>query len=184
VRYIASSNFAAWQLCEALWTSISTQLESFCVIQCQYNLLDRRIERELVPCCENYRIGIIPFSPLASGFLTGKYERGKPVPEGSRLGRMQSMRSPGTPAIGGQFRRGSILSDANFDKLEKWQEFAKAHDHTMEELAIAWLLSHPYIDSVIAGATNPEQVSSHVAAAEWKLPAKEFAEFEKSLEDE
>ena len=73
---------------------------------------------------------------------------------------------------------GSVLNDSNFNKLEKWQQFARAHNHSMEELAIAWLLSHSYVNSVIAGATKPEQVSAHVAAAQWKLSTSELAELE------
>lgn len=178
VRYIACSNFAAWQVDESLWNSRVNNLESFTVVQSQYNLLERRIESELVPCCEHYGIGIIPYSPLASGFLTGKYERGKPAPAGTRLGAMQNAPS----ARGGRPMFGSLLSDSNFDKLEKWQKFAQAHNHSMEELAIAWLLSHPYVNSVIAGATKPEQVSAHVKAAEWKLSAQELTEFEQLME--
>jgi aryl-alcohol dehydrogenase-like predicted oxidoreductase len=170
VRYIACSNFAAWQVDESLWTSRVNNLESFTVVQSQYNLLERRIESELVPCCEHYGLGIIPYSPLAGGFLTGKYERGKPAPAGTRFGALQNV----LPARGGQPMFGSVLSDSNFNKLEKWQKFAKAHNHSMEELAIAWLLSHPYVNSVIAGATKPEQVSAHIKAAEWKLSAQEL----------
>ncbi len=183
VRYIACSNFASWQLCEALWTSRTDHLEPFVAVQSQYNLLERRIEEELVPCCESYGIGIIPFSPLAGGFLTGKYERGKPAPEGTRYGTMQGGQPPDRtrlPMSGGR-RRGmssfrSILSESNFDKLDRWQKFAQDHGHTVEELAIAWLLAHSYIGSVIAGATKPEQVTAHVAAAEWKLSSQDLAE--------
>jgi len=184
VRYIACSNFAAWQLCESLWTSRTNNLESFVVVQSQYNLLERGIESELVPCCESYGIGIIPYSPLAGGFLTGKYERGKPAPAGTRLGMMQKApppqmpNMPGMPMRGRQPMFGSVLNDSNFNKLEKWQQFARAHNHSMEELAIAWLLSHSYVNSVIAGATKPEQVSAHVAAAQWKLSTSELAELE------
>ena len=86
VRYTACSNFAAWQLCEALWTSRANNLEAFMGVQTRYNLLDRSIESELVPCCQRYGVGVIPWGPLAEGFLTGKYQRGKPLPAGTRLG--------------------------------------------------------------------------------------------------
>jgi len=186
VRYIACSNFASWQLCEALWTSRVDHLEPFVAVQSQYNLLERGIESELVPCCESYGIGIIPYSPLAGGFLTGKYERGKPAPAGTRYGTPQGgpppagTRGPRMPMPGGPRRSGpgfgQILSAGNFDKLDKFQEFARGHGHTVEELAIAWLLAHSYVNSVIAGATKAAQISAHVAAAEWKLSAQELAE--------
>ena len=163
VRYIGCSNFAAWQLCEALWTSRANNLNSFVTVQPQYNLLDRRIERELVPCCQAYDIGVIPYSPLASGFLTGKYRKGEELPADARL-------SAPNPA----FQR--IFTDANWDKLAKLEAFATGHGHTMGELAIAWLLSKPYISTVIAGARKTEQVSANVAAGEWKLTAEETAE--------
>jgi aryl-alcohol dehydrogenase-like predicted oxidoreductase len=163
VRYIGCSNFAAWQLCEALWTSKVNNLNSFVTVQPQYNLLDRRIERELVPCCQAYDIGVIPYSPLASGFLTGKYRKGEELPADARL-------SAPNPA----FQR--IFTDANWDKLAKLEAFATGHGHTMGELAIAWLLAKPYISTVIAGARKTEQVSANVAAREWKLTAEEVAE--------
>jgi aryl-alcohol dehydrogenase-like predicted oxidoreductase len=179
VRYIGCSNFAAWQLCEALWTSRVNNLESFIVIQSQYNLLERSIELELVPCCQAYGISVIPWGPLASGFLTGKYQRGKPPPVGTRLAAPQPPpRQPpaGFPAGRPMFR--SVLTDTNFDKLEKLQKFAEEHGHTVGELAIAWLLSHSWLSSVIAGATSPEQVSANVAAASWKLTSQETAQLD------
>jgi aryl-alcohol dehydrogenase-like predicted oxidoreductase len=179
VRYIGCSNFAAWQLCEALWTSRVNNLESFIVIESQYNLLERSIELELVPCCQAYGISVIPWGPLASGFLTGKYQRGKPAPIGTRLAAPQpAPRQPpaGFPAGRPMFR--SVLTDTNFDKLEKLQKFAVEHGHTVGELAIAWLLSHSWLSSVIAGATNPEQVSANVAAGSWKLTAQEITQLD------
>jgi len=162
VRYIGCSNYAAWQLCEALWTSDVNNLESFVTVQPQYNLLNRSIEQELVPCCQAYGVGVIPFSPLASGFLTGKYRRGQEAPAGTRLASNPMMQS-------------RVLTDRNFDQLAKLEAFAVQRGHGMGELAIAWLLSHPWLSTVIAGATNAEQVSANVAAGEWKLTAEEAA---------
>ena len=164
VRYIGCSNFAAWQLCEALWTSRANNLQSFVTVQPRYNLLDRRIETELVPCCQAYGIGVIPYSPLAGGLLTGKYRQGEEPPEGRLSGQM--------PQSTGLF------SEANWNKLAKWEAFATEHGHTMGELAIAWLLSKPWLSTVIAGARKIEQVSANIAAAEWKLTAEEVAEVE------
>lgn len=143
VRYIGCSNFAAWQLCEAIWTSKFDGLESFIAVQPRYNLLDRSIERELVPCCQAYGIGIIPWGPLASGFLTGKYRRAREIPAGMRLANPSPIYN-------------DIVTDANFDKLDKLQTFAQERRHSVGELAIAWLLSHQWIGSVIAGAMNIE----------------------------
>lgn len=165
VRYIGCSNFTAWQLCEALWTSKVNNLESFVVVQVQYNLLDRHIESELVPCCQAYGVGVIPWGPLASGFLTGKHERGKAPLSGTRLADPRS-------------RSGQVLNDASFDKLDTLRAFTAQHGHSVGELAVAWLLSHPYLNSVIAGATKTEQLSKNVAAAGWKLTAEEVAELE------
>jgi aryl-alcohol dehydrogenase-like predicted oxidoreductase len=181
VRYLACSNFAAWQLCEALWISKMNSFESFVGVQTRYNLIDRSIESELVPCCRQYGVSVIPWSPLAEGFLTGKYQRGKPLPAGTRLGSPRAAPPPraalaGMPARPGMFT--PVLSDANFDKLEKMQKFAAERNHTVGELAISWLLSHSWLSSVIAGVTSPEQLSANVAAAEWRLTEEEKTELE------
>lgn len=165
VRYVGCSNFAAWQLCEALWTSKVNSLESFVTVQPQYNLLNRSIEQELAPCCQAYGIGVIPYSPLASGFLTGKYHRGGEVPAGTRLA--------SNPAM-----QGRVLTGSNFHVLERVETFAAERGHSVGELAIAWLLSRPWLSSVIAGATKTEQVSANIAAADWKLTAEEVAELD------
>ncbi len=163
VRYIGCSNFAAWQLCEALWTSKVKNLHSFVTVQSQYSLLARQIESELVPCCQAYDISVIPYSPLAGGFLTGKYHRGEELPVDGRL-------AGPNPA----YRR--IFTETNWDKLTKLEAFATERGHTVGELAVAWLLARPWITTVIAGAKKIEQVSANVAAAEWKLTAEEVAE--------
>ena len=168
VRYIGCSDFSAWQLCEALWTSKLNNLESFITVQSKYNLLDRSIERELVPCCQTYGIGVIPWGPLASGFLTGKYRRGQEIPAGMRLANPFPIYN-------------NILTDANFDKLAKLEAFAKERGHSVGELAIAWLLSHPFLGSVIAGAMNVEQLSANVAAMGWKLTTDDIVQLDKIL---
>jgi len=178
-RYIACSNFAAWQLCEALWISRSSGLESFAGVQTRYNMLDRGIEAELVPCCQQYGVSIVPWAPLAEGFLTGKYQRGKPLPTGTRLNSPRVGPPPraalaGMPARPGMFT--SVLSDANYEKIEKWQKFAVERHHNLGELAISWLLAHSWLCSVIAGVTSIEQLSANVAAADWTLSQEEKAE--------
>ena len=159
------------------------------VVQSQYNLLDRHIESEVVPCCQAYGIGVVPWGPLAGGFLTGRYQRGKPAPARTRLGSRQPARLASSSDImtrarlfaglpGSMSGYASVLSDDNFDKLERLQKFSAEHGHTVGELAIAWLLSHSWLSSVIAGASNPEQLSANVAAAGWRLTAQEMAELD------
>jgi aryl-alcohol dehydrogenase-like predicted oxidoreductase len=167
VRYIGCSNMASWELCESLWVSRLAGLNSFISVQQNYSLLNRNAEEQLAQCCVAYNVSLIPYFPLASGFLTGKYRRGVAPPLDSRFGRM--------PAGAG------MLSDANYDQLEKLEEFAKQRGHTILELAIGWLVSHPWIPTVIAGVSKPEQVKSNVAAAEWKLTAEEMAELDKVI---
>ena len=166
VRYIGCSNFNAWQLCEAMWTSKLYNLESFVAVQPRYNLLDRSIEREMVPCCQAYGVGVIPWGPLASGFLTGKYRRGQEIPADVRLANPMSIYA-------------DILNDANFDKLAKLEAFAEKCGHSVGELAIAWLLSHPWLGSVIAGAMNIEQLSANTAAVSWKLTPEDTVQLDK-----
>ncbi|MBI2872164.1 MAG: aldo/keto reductase [Chloroflexi bacterium] len=168
VRYIGCSNYAAWQVCEAVWTSRMLRLEQFVSVQPEYNLLNRSAERELVPFCKAYNMGVIPFYPLASGFLTGKYRPDAPPPEGTRLA--LNPRS-----------RGRFLTEGNFAVLARLEKFGTERGHTVGELAIAWLLANPVVSSVIAGATRPEQVAANVKAADWRLTPEEMAELEKLL---
>jgi len=160
VRYIGCSNFAGWQVVEAAWTSRSASLAPFVSAQNFYNLLERNVERELVPACNAYGLGLLPYFPLASGLLTGKYRRGEAAPEGTRL-------------AAARFK--SALTDKNFDRVEKLAGLAADAGHSLLELAIGWLASQPHVSSVIAGATKPEQVEQNVRAAEWKLTSAELA---------
>ncbi len=162
VRYIACSNYDAWQLDDAWWTSKTHNLEP------KYHMLDRSIEKELVPCCEAHGIGVIPWGPLASGFLTGKYHRGQEIPAGMRLAKPFSIYD-------------DIVTNDNYNKLEKLESFAKERGHSVGELAIAWLLFNPWLSSVIAGVMNFEQISANVAAANWKLTAEDKAEVDKLI---
>jgi aryl-alcohol dehydrogenase-like predicted oxidoreductase len=166
VRHIGCSNFSGWELCEALWVSKAAGLNSFVSVEPRYNLLDRHIEEELVPCCQAYNVGVIPWYPLAGGFLTGKYHRGEAPASGTRFS--------SNPALYGR-----MLNAANFDLLDKLQAFAAEHNHSVLELAIAWLLAHPWISTVIAGVTKAEQVSANVASAGWKLTADEMADLDR-----
>jgi aryl-alcohol dehydrogenase-like predicted oxidoreductase len=163
VRYIGSSNMTGWQVVEADWTARSAQGTRFVSAQNEYSLLNRRIEGDLVPACRKYGIGILPYFPLASGFLSGKYRPGEEAPAGTRL------------AVWGA-RGQAILSAANFAVLEKLEAFAKERGKTMLELAFGWLASHDCVPSVIAGATAPDQVEQNALAVGWALTAAEMAE--------
>lgn len=165
VRYIGCSNFAAWQIAEALWASRLNHLHSFVTVQPRYNLLDRSIEAEMVPCCQAYGIGVIPWGPLAGGFLTGKYRKGEEAPPDARLARPIAL-------------YGNVFTEANWRKLAGLEAFAVERGHSVGELAIAWLLSKPWISTVIIGARKVEQVPANAAGSDWKLTADEVAAVE------
>jgi len=160
VRYLGCSNFAAWQLAEALGIARARGLPAYISAQNEYSLLDRHIERELLPACRHLGVGILPFFPLASGFLTGKYRRGAQPPKGTRMALMEKVAT-------------RTLTGPNFDLLEKLEDFARECGHTLLELAVGWLISEPQNASVICGATSPEQVSQNVLAGAWRLSAEE-----------
>jgi aryl-alcohol dehydrogenase-like predicted oxidoreductase len=168
VRYIGCSNFAAWQLCEALWTSKFNHLHAFLTVQVRYNILERSIEAELVPCCREYGIGVIPWGPLAGGFLTGKYQQGEKAPADARLANPVAIYS-------------HIFTDDNWKRLAALKAFAAECGHTIAELAIAWLLTKPWISSVIAGARTVEQLSANLPATQWKLTDEETAKVDPIL---
>jgi aryl-alcohol dehydrogenase-like predicted oxidoreductase len=168
VRYIGHCNFYGWQAVEADWVARTEHLTRFISAQNEYNLLQRNVETELAPACLKYGLGMLPYCPLASGFLTGKYRPNEAPPEGTRLS---------NPA--GPF--GRILNEGNFDKLMKLEKFAEERGHTMIELAFSWLASKPFIGSVIAGATKPEQVEVNAKAADWELTDEEFAEVDEIM---
>ena len=161
VRYFGNSNFNGWQLADADWTARAAGLNRFVSAQNLYNLLDRRLEREVLPACERFGLGLLPYFPLASGLLTGKYGRGKPAPENTRLA---------------GDRGATALTDANFDVVEKLETFARERDHSLLELAVSWLTCNPQVSSVIAGATRVDQVHANVEAAQWLLSAEERSE--------
>jgi len=161
VRYLGNSNFNGFQLADADWTARSAGLNRFVSAQNLYNLLDRRLEREVLPACEHFGLGLLPYFPLASGLLTGKYGRGQPAPEDTRLA---------------GDRGKNALTDTNFDVVEKLDAFAREQDHSLLELAMSWLACNPNVASVIAGATRVEQVQANVDAVGWQLSNDEMAE--------
>jgi aryl-alcohol dehydrogenase-like predicted oxidoreductase len=165
VRYIGHSNYNGWQTVEAAWTAKTEHLTPMISAQNQYNLLQRDIERELVPACVRYGVSIIPFSPLAGGFLTGKYRPDQPPPEGARLSNPQGFGA-------------RTLNERNFDFLLKLEGFAHERGHSMIELAMGWLASQPHVASIIAGVTRPEQVEENAKSADWRLTPDELKEID------
>jgi aryl-alcohol dehydrogenase-like predicted oxidoreductase len=165
VRYTGCSNFAAWQLADAVWTAKSLKRTGFISYQDEYSLLARDIERELVPAMLAHGLGFLPYFPLASGVLSGKY-RGGARPSGTRLMRPGGLQD-------------TFLTDEKLAAAERLAAFAEARGHTLLELAFSWLLSRPTVASVIAGASNPKQVEQNVAAADWTLSTEELAEIDK-----
>ena len=168
VRYIGSSNFEGWRLVEAEWTARSAHRTRFVSAQNRYSLLERQVERELVPAARRCGVGILPFYPLAAGVLTGKYRRGEPPPPGTRL-------------AGQPHRASEMLTDATFAVVERLEAVARDRGHTMLELAIAGLAARPAVSSVIAGATSPEQVRSNAGAGDWELTAADLEALDKAL---
>jgi aryl-alcohol dehydrogenase-like predicted oxidoreductase len=162
ICYIGCSNFSAWMVVEGQLTARMNHYSPFISAQNEYNLLNRSIESELLPMCRKYGLGQLPYYPLASGFLSGKYRPGGSTDVG-RLG-----------AGGGVADR--TLTDRNFGILQKLESFAQARGHSVLDLAWGWLISQPVISSVIAGAMTPDQVESNVKAAEWRLTPEEMAE--------
>jgi aryl-alcohol dehydrogenase-like predicted oxidoreductase len=150
VRYIGSSNLAGWQVVDADWTSRTSGYEAFISAQNEYSWLNRTVEKELVPALEHTGLSLLPYFPLASGLLTGKYHRGEPAPPGTRLARNRVR-----------------LDRANFDLIEALEAYAAERDLTIVEVAIGGLAAMPTVGSVIAGATSAEQVKQNVAAATW-----------------
>jgi aryl-alcohol dehydrogenase-like predicted oxidoreductase len=161
VRYVGHSNFAAWQIADADWTARTAHLARPISAQMHYNLLVRKIQDEVIPVCRSHGLGIIPYFPLHSGFLTGKYTR-----SGEGKGRLSE-----------SARKGETFTEANFDRLDAFTKFANDQGHSMLELAFGWLLSQPIVASVIASASSAEQVRANVAAGEWRLSAGEMDAF-------
>jgi aryl-alcohol dehydrogenase-like predicted oxidoreductase len=150
VRYIGSSNLAGWQVMDADWTSRTSGYEAFISAQNEYSWLNRSVEKELVPALEHTGLSLLPYFPLASGLLTGKYHRGEAAPPGTRLARNRVR-----------------LDRANFDLIETIEAYAAERDLTILEVAIGGLAAMPTVGSVIVGATSAEQVKQNVAAATW-----------------
>jgi aryl-alcohol dehydrogenase-like predicted oxidoreductase len=166
VRYVGCSNLAAWQVVEAQWTARHHNLNSFVSCQDEYSLVVRKIERELLPAIQAYGLGLLPYFPLASGLLTGKYKRNTQLPASARLTTTQRLSD-------------RFMTDTNWEIAERLDTFAVERGHTSVELAFSWLAGRPGVTSVIAGASKPEQLEQNVKSMNWKFTADELATIDK-----
>ena len=161
IREIGCSNFSAGQLREAE-AAVQPGAARFVSVQNEYSLFHREPEKEVLAACEKQGIAFIPYFPLASGLLTGKYRKGRPLPEGTRLS-----------------GRKDAVSEEKLDQVEKLATFAESRGHTLLELAFSWLLARPTVVSVIAGAMSPEQIQGNARAGGWRLTEEELAEIDR-----
>jgi aryl-alcohol dehydrogenase-like predicted oxidoreductase len=166
VRYIGSSNFTGWQVAHADWIARTLGYERFVSAQNEYSWLKRDIETDLVPALEEYRIGLLPYFPLASGLLTGKYQRGADVPADSRVATW-----------------GISISDRDYDVIERLTAFAQERGVALLDVAIGGLAARPTVASVIAGATSAAQVAANVSAATWTPSSEDLDELDKVTDD-
>lgn len=158
VRYIGCSNLAAWQIAKAHGISDRLGLPRFVSIQPEYSLLTREAEQELIPFCRSEGVGIIAYSPMGRGMLTGKYRKGEAPPEGSR-------------GALGEKRLQTLMSEQNMDRVERFRALCAAWDQSMPRVATAWVLANPAVTAAIVGASRPQQVMDAVAAADFRLTA-------------
>lgn len=164
VRYIGCSNMPAWQVIDAQWTAKSAGLTQFVSCQDEYSPLVRDAEKDLLPAMKAQGLGLLPFYPLAGGLLTGKYKRGQKPAEGTRF-------------VDPRFTD-RYMTQANWNKVEKLEAFARERGHGLLDLTFSWLLAREPVASVIAGATKPEQISANIAAAGWKLSFEDLAQID------
>jgi aryl-alcohol dehydrogenase-like predicted oxidoreductase len=169
VRFIGTSNFESWRLADAVWTARHLGLSVPVSEQSELHLLARDAERELLPACRHFGVGFIPYHPLASGFLTGKYRDRQSAP--AQRGRIM-----GTP------RETELLTAENFELIERLEHFAEGFGKSLVELSLAYLLSQPEVGSVIASASDPEQVRQNVAASDWRLTPAEMVALRRTFE--
>ena len=162
VRYVGCSDFAAWQLARANLMAEFRNWSPFIVIQSQYHMFNRDVEREVLPYCRAHGVGFIPYLPLAGGFLTGKYKRNQPPPAGSRGENSSYVQQ--------------YMNDFYFDQLDKLSGWANDHNKSLIDLAQAWLLAQPAVSSVISGGTRLEHFQTNINSADWSLSAQDLDE--------
>ncbi|AOS60907.1 aldo/keto reductase [Actinoalloteichus hymeniacidonis] len=161
VRYIGHCNLAGWQIADTAWIADDQKLTGPIAAQNHYSLLEREAEREVVPVCERFGVGLIPYFPLANGLLTGKYRRGGETQPGTRLA-----------------GRSRLLAEAPWDRIEAIRHFADQRNLSMTDVAIGWLAAQPAVASVIAGATMPEQIKMNAIAGDWQPTLADLAELD------
>jgi aryl-alcohol dehydrogenase-like predicted oxidoreductase len=169
VRYIGSSNLSGWQITDAAWTARHHGLAPFVSAQNEFSMLVRDQSQPLLPVLDAFGVSLLPYYPLASGLLTGKYQRDKPLPPG----RLQTVKMWAE----------RFLTERNWRLVTKLAHFAEERGQTLIALAFGWLASHPQVASVIAGATTPEQIAANVAAAAWRLSPEDRAAVDSLLDD-
>ncbi len=170
IRYAGCSNYAGWQMADASWLARERSLAPFCAAQNEWNLFSRGVEEGVVPAAKRFGLGIMPYFPLAMGLLSGKYARGKRPSKSMRLG-------------SGEPRHKAMLSDANFDRMDRLDSFASEHGHSLLELAIGWLASHDVVSTVICGATKPSQVKANArAVTAWCMSSDEMTQIDAIME--
>ena len=166
VRFIGCSNLPAWQVADSQWLSKTKGLAHFISAQDEYSLLVRDAEKELIPALKAHGMGLLPYFPLASGMLTGKYRRGADVPAGTRMALIKRLSD-------------RYMTEENWKIVGALDAFCAKRGRTILELAFSWLVSNPVLSSVIAGATRPEQIEQNVAAANWALTPEDLAEIDR-----
>ena len=164
ICYIGASAYASWQLAHANVLAELKGWNRFVVLQSEYNMLKRDVEREILPYCRAHKVGFVPYYPLAGGFLTGKYDLGKAPPPGSRGESVRSVQE--------------LMTEENYHKVTQLCAWAKDHGRGVNELAQAWLLAQPRVCSVITGAKNVEQLISNIKAADWHVSADQLKEID------
>ena len=166
VRYVGCSNLPAWQVVEAVFTSKHLGLNAYVSCQDEYSLVVREPDKELIPAMQRHGLGLLPYFPLASGLLTGKYRRNAQMPQGARLSKIQRLSD-------------RFLTEDNWAKAERLADFCEKRGHSLLELAFSWLAARPTVASVIAGATRPEQIEANIRAVGWTLTPEEIAEVDR-----
>ena len=162
VRYLGSSHFTGWQIADTDWIARTHHRERFISAQNHYSLLERSAEAELIPACEKFGVGLLPYFPLANGLLTGKYRRGQPVSSGTRLA-------------------GRLIDESTYDLIERLLDYAGKRGRTLVDISIGALLVRPAVSSVITGATKATQIASNAVAATWEPTAEDMRELDAIL---
>ena len=165
IRYIGSSSFASWQISEAGWTAVTKEFNQFISMQNRYSILNRDMEKEIVPVCKKHNVSLLPFFPLESGLLTGKFKRNEEPTKGTRLA----------------LWKGAFSSESKFDTIDKINEFGKKINRNLLEISLAWVAQQDQVGSVLVGATSPDQIKQNIDAISWEMTESELEEVNKAV---